>query len=242
MAANKNEKILVTIAARGGSKGLNNKNVRLLAGLPLIAHTIRQAKRWGKADRIVCSTDSEQIAAIAREHGAEVPFMRPTELATDSSGKVEAIRHALKQVEAADGVEYSIIVDLDATAPIRKIEDIDSAVELFKAKRPKTVFSVTSSGKNPYFNMVEAGAGGYVTLSKRPEKPILSRQTAPKVYDMNASIYVYDRNYLLDENTKTALSDRSLIMVMDENSAFDIDTELDFQFVEYLTAKGLVKL
>src|SRR5690348_11926756 len=91
--------ILLTIAARGGSKGVKDKNIRPLCGLPLIAHTINQAKRWGKAKRIICSTDSEAIADVARQYGAEVPFIRPADLATDTAGKVGVLRHALKAMQ-----------------------------------------------------------------------------------------------------------------------------------------------
>ena len=237
-----NEKILVTIAARGGSKGVKDKNIRELCGLPLIAHTIRQARRWNRASRIVCSTDSERIADVARSHGAEVPFMRPPELASDTAGKVGVIRHAVLKVEEITKERFDIIVDLDATAPIRNNSDLEGALALFKKERPKTLFSVTSCRKNPYFNMVELGKEGFVHLAKELPSSINRRQDAPKVYDMNASIYIYNREYILDENSKSAISDRSIIWEMDELSAIDIDLELDFHFVEFLVSKGIVKL
>jgi len=235
------EKMLIIIAARGGSKGVKNKNIRLLCGLPLIAYTIKQAKRWGKADRIVCSTDSEKIANIVRQYGAEIPFMRPNDLATDTAGKIDVLKHAVETIEKQNKEKYSIIVDLDVTAPLRQISDIDGAVKLFLDKRPKTVFSVSPSRRNPYFNMIELNKNGYPVLVK-DGIPILRRQDAPLVYDVNASIYVYDRNYLLDKGTKRPISDRSLVWIMDEFSAFDIDSEADFQFVEFLVSKGLVRL
>lgn len=234
-------RILVTICARGGSKGVKNKNIRDLCGLPLIAYTILQAKRWGKAARIVCSTDSEDIASIARKYGADVPFMRPPELATDTVGKLNVIKHALIEMERITGEKYNIVVDLDATAPIREISDIDGALDLFRKMQPKTVFSVTPCRKNPYFNVVEEGNDRYVHVVKSIGT-ILSRQDAPKVYDMNASIYVYDREYLMDSATRSAISDRSLVWEMGEMSSVDVDTEMDFQFIEFLVSKGLVKL
>ena len=236
------EKILLTIAARGGSKGVKNKNVRNLCGLPLIAHTILQAKRWGKADRIICSTDSKKIASVAKRYGAEVPFIRPTGLATDTAGKLDVLRHALKAVERSSGQKYPVIIDLDATAPIRKMSDIEGAYRLFMNKRPKSVFSVTPCRKNPYFNMVEIKSGGYAALVKKTSSPVKRRQDAPKVYDMNASIYIYDRRYLLNENTKSPVSDKSLVYLMDELSAFDIDNESDIKFIEFLVSRGAVKL
>lgn len=235
------DKILLVIAARGESKGVPNKNIRAINGVPLIAYTIMQAKKWGKASHIICSTDSRKIAEVALQYGAEVPFMRPGELAGDKAGKLEVIRHALLKMEEKTGEKYPIIIDLDATSPIRKIEDIEGAYRLFADKRPKTVFSVVPARKNPYFNMVEPNAQGYVELVKRPDTSVLRRQDAARVYDMNASIYVYDREYLVDQDIRSALSDRSLAWEMEDDSAIDIDTERDFQFVEYLLSKGLVK-
>ena len=161
------EKVLVTIAARGGSKGLKDKNILDLCGRPLIAHTILQAKQWGRADRIVVSTDSKRIGSIARRYGALVPFMRPAGLATDKAGKLEVLRHALKAMERSDGRKYDVVVDLDVTAPIRKISDIEGAYRLFVRKRPKSVFSVAPSRRNPYFNMVEIDSKGYAVLVKK---------------------------------------------------------------------------
>lgn len=236
------DKILLIIAARGGSKGVPDKNIRVVGGLPLLVHSILQAKKWGKASHIICSTDSEKIAKVALQHGAEVPFMRPAELSGDKVGKLDVIRHALIKMEEKTGDKYPIIIDLDATAPIRKVTDIDGALSLFIEKKPKTVFSVVVARKSPYFNMVETNAKGYVELVKKPSASVLRRQDAANVFDMNASIYVYDRNYLIDENNMSAISDRSLAWVMEDSSSIDIDSELDFQFIEYLMSKGLVTL
>lgn len=236
------DNILLIIAARGGSKGVPDKNIREIGGLPLIVYSIKQAKEWGRAAHIICSTDSEHIAKIAAQYGAEIPFMRPLELAGDTVGKIDVIRHALKQMESMTGEEYKIVVDLDVTSPVRKIADIEGAFQLFIKKKPKSLFSVVPARKNPYFNMVEENVEGYAELVKKSSKMILRRQDASKVYDMNASIYFYDRDYLLDEKTQSAISDRSLVWIMADNSAVDIDTENDFQFVEYLMKKGLIKL
>jgi CMP-N,N'-diacetyllegionaminic acid synthase len=234
--------ILLTIAARGGSKGVKNKNIRELYGKPLIAHTITQAKRWGKASRIVCSTDSEAIAQVARDHGAETPFMRPAELAGDTVGKMGVLRHAWHACERIYGEHYDVLIDLDPTAPMRRIDDIDGAIKMFVDGHADTVVTVVPSRRNPYFNMLEESLDGTVHLSKTLEEPVFSRQTAPKAYDMNASIYVYNREFLLNESMRTCLEGRTLAWVMDELSAFDIDTERDFILVEYLVSKGLVTL
>ncbi len=236
------QKILLTIAARGGSKGVKNKNIRPLCGLPLIAHTIKQAKRWGRADHIICTTDSPVIAKVAKEYGAEVPFMRPAELATDKAGKLGVLQHALKTMEEQTKQQFSVLIDLDVTAPIREIEDIEQAYQTLIINKAKCVFSVTASRKNPYFNMVELNKKGYAVLSKKSKLPIVRRQDAPKVYDMNASIYAYERRFILNEKSKTVFSSRSMISVMGEWSAFDIDTEADFEFIEFLVSKRAIQI
>ena len=112
-------KILGTICARGGSKGVKNKNIRKLLDKPLIAHTIEYLNSWGKADRIVCSTDSEKIAEIAKEYGADIPYMRPSNLATDEAPKLAVLQHLLRYCEKQDNTTYNVIVDLDPTSPLR---------------------------------------------------------------------------------------------------------------------------
>ena len=135
------EKILLTICARGGSKGVKNKNIRELCGKPLIAHTILQAKKWGRASHIICSTDSPEIAKIAKEYGAEVPFMRPDSLATDTAAKMDVIKHAVETIEEQNHEEYGTIIDLDATSPIRTVEDIEEAYKYFVKMRPKSLLA-----------------------------------------------------------------------------------------------------
>lgn len=233
-------KILATIAARGGSKGVKNKNVRDLLGKPLIAHTIEQALKWGKASRVVVSTDSPEIAEAARKWGAQTPFSRPAELATDTAPKVPVIRHAWREAEKFYGERYDHVVDLDATAPLRRIADIEAALKTAVEKRSLTLFSVTPAHKNPYFNMVELDGEGWAGLCKKLPAGVTRRQDAPKVYDLNASIYVYSREFLEGES-QTVLTGRSAVHVMDELSGTDIDREVDFKFVEFILKEGLWK-
>ncbi len=232
----------MTIAARGGSKGVKNKNIRLLAGKPLIAHTIRQALAWGKAAQVVVSTDSPAIAKCALKYGAQVPFLRPAELATDKSGKVPVIVHALKTCEEIYKTKFDLVVDLDATAPIRTLKDLDACLAMFQQKKPTTIFSVVAAHKNPYFNMVEYSSKGEVCLCKKLAKGIVRRQDAPKVFDANASIYFYSRDYLVNSKDPRPLNKDCLIYCMGEESGVDIDREIDFQFVEFLMKKGKVRL
>ena len=233
--------ILVTICARGGSKGVKNKNIRPLLGKPLIAHTIAQAKRWPRASKIVVSTDSNEIASAARDFGAEIPFMRPAELASDTADKLPVIRHALIESEKIFRETFDAVVDLDVTSPIRKPDDLEKCFQIFERDNADVVFSVVPAHKNPYFNMVELGAGGSPHLVKRPDAPVGRRQDAPVVYDMNASIYFFRKNFLLQDRPNL-FSEKSRVHVMDELSSFDIDREIDFQFVEFLVEKGHVQL
>lgn len=233
--------ILVTICARGGSKGVKNKNIRSLLGKPLIAYSIEQALRWGRDADIVISTDSKEIAQVAKEFGAQILFMRPSELADDDTPKIPVIRHALKESERILNKAYLIVVDLDPTAPIRKVSDIENAYQKFMQEKPLTLFSVVKAHKNPYFNMVEVDKG-YAKLCKSLPDAVCRRQDAPIVYDMNASIYIYQRGYLLDEENNSPISEESILYVMDDVSGFDIDREVDFKFVEFLIKEGMFTL
>lgn len=232
--------LLITICARGGSKGVKGKNIKKLVGKPLIYYTIKQAKEWGKGKRIVVSTDSQDIANVAKKFGAEVPFLRPTELASDTAGKVAAIKHALISCEKIYQEKYDFVMDLDVTSPVRKVSDLESAFNLFRKRKPKTLFSVVTAHRNPYFNMVEETKEGRVRLCKNGN--FKRRQDAPKVYDMNASIYIYDREYLLSGEDVSAISDNSIIYLMDDESRIDIDSELDFKFIEFLVKESIVNL
>jgi len=234
--------ILVTICARGGSKGVKGKNIRPLNGKPLIYYTIKQALQWDRDKHVIVSTDSNQIAEIARQYGAKVPFLRPEELALDTTPKINALRHALNTCEEIYKEKYDVIVDLDVTSPVRTVEDIERCYQIFKANQPKSVFSVVPSHRNPYFNMVEETSNDRVKLVKTAECSISRRQDAPCVYDMNASINILDRRYVADIKSISYISDHSYVYVMDQLSGVDIDSELDFKFVEFLVSEQIVRL
>jgi len=231
-------KVLVTICARGGSKGVKNKNIRPLLGKPLIAHTILQAKAWKRADRIVVSTDSPEIAAVAKDFGAEVPFMRPAELATDTADKLPVIRHACREAERIFQEKFDLIVDLDVTSPLRTVKDLENCYDLFIEKKPDTLFSVVRSHKNPYFNMVEVDKEGTAHLCKSLPQEVHRRQDAPVVYAMNASIYFFKRDFLLDDRAPSLFAGKAIAYEMNELSSTDIDREVDFKFVEFLVKEG----
>ncbi len=235
-------RILATVAARGGSKGVKNKNIRNLLGKPLIAYTIEQVVKWNKFDKFIVSTDSQEIADAARHYGAGVPFMRPIKLASDTAGKLDVLRHTLIEAEKYYGIKFDALLDLDATAPVRTVEDIENIVNIFKVKNPDCIFSVVKARRNPYFNIVEENEDGTVKVCKQFSKEICRRQDAPVVYEMNASMYVYDRRFLLDTSNKMPYSKKALIYEMEELSGFDIDSEIDFKFIEFLIKNDFVTL
>ena len=228
--------VICVIGARGGSKGLPNKNIRLLLGKPLIAWTIEQALSCPEIDHVIVSTDSPAIAEIAKTYGAETPFMRPAELANDKAGKWDVWQHALTAYEKYLDKPIDLFVDLDCTSPLRDIEDISKAIIQFRTSDVDAVFSVCEARKNPYFNMIEI-VEGYQSICKKLPIPILRRQDAPKVYEHVASIYVLSPNFL--RNGKGLLSGKTHGYDIGPSKSLDIDSEFDFELIEYLMKKRL---
>lgn len=225
-------KVLCTICARGGSKGVKNKNIKLINGKPLIAYTIEQAKASGLFEHIVISTDSDDIASTAQEYGAEVFFKRNAEMANDTAGKLDVISDAFKRSEDHYGEKYDYLIDLDATAPLRNIEDITNSFQQFLENDNDNLITAMPSRRSPYFNLVEVDGNGKVCLSKMLDNNISRRQDAPKSYDMNASIYIWKRDIIL--NIKSLFLEKTGLYVMPEERSIDIDTALDYKFVEFL--------
>jgi len=228
---------LAVICARGGSKGVKGKNLRNLAGRPLIAHTVEQAKACALFDAIAVSSDSAKIRDTAVEYGADHAIERPEELASDTAPKVPAIRHCAEIVEIKIEEQFDTIVDLDATAPLRNLEDIQGAIELLEQSGAGNVVSGMPARRSPYFNLVERDTDGRVQLSKRPAKPIARRQDAPECFDLNASVFAWTRAALFSDNDYV-IGDNTLIFVMPEERSIDIDTETDFKFVTFLMTQG----
>ncbi|WP_096027578.1 cytidylyltransferase domain-containing protein [Campylobacter lanienae] len=225
-------KILCTICARGGSKGVKNKNIRQIAGLPLIAHTINQAKECGLFEHIVISTDSDEIASVAIKYGGEVFFKRESSLANDSAGKIPAIRDALIRSQEHYGCEFTYIIDLDATSPLRLASDINRAFKQFIDDDNDILITAAPSRHSPYFNLIERQIDGTINLSKPLPNAILRRQDAPQTYDMNASIYIWKSQILL--TTDTLFIPKTGLYIMPQNRSIDIDDELDFMIVEQI--------
>ena len=232
-------KILCTICARGGSKGVKNKNIKEINGKPLIAYTIEQAKNSKLFDHIVISTDSDDIANIAREYGAEVFFKRSVEMASDTAGKLDVIRDAFVRSEEHYKKKYDYLIDLDATAPLRVVEDIIKSFEQFLSNDNDNLITAMPGRRSPYFNLVEVNQEGKVYLSKELDNSIVRRQDAPKSYDMNASIYIWKRDVILNENS--IFLKKTGLYVMPEERSIDIDTEIDYKFVEFLMKENNAK-
>jgi N-acylneuraminate cytidylyltransferase/CMP-N,N'-diacetyllegionaminic acid synthase len=224
-------KRICTICARGGSKGVLNKNIRPLSGRPLLAHSIEQAKASGLFDRIAVSSDSDEILSVASNAGADA-IKRPPALATDGAGKIPAIHHALVTVEGLQKTQYDVLVDLDATSPLRNVDDIAGAVALQQESGATSVITGAPSHRSPYFNLVERAADGSVRVAKPLPAEVERRQDAPATFDMNASIYVWDAAKFRAE-PKTFYGDTKLFEMPPERS-LDIDSPLDFEIVEFL--------
>lgn len=227
--------LLITICARGGSKGIPGKNIKPLCGRPLISYTIDTARRFASqypGTTIALSTDSEEIKRVAAECGLKSDYTRPETLAGDSVGKIDAIADILRYSEAHQGVRYDYVLDMDVTSPLRNVEDLNAAFALLEADtHAVNLFSVSPAGRNPYFNMVERKENGYYDKVKSLGD-VLSRQAAPKVYDLNASFYFYRRAFF-EQGYRGAITDRSLIYEV-PHVCFDLDHPIDFEIISYL--------
>jgi CMP-N,N'-diacetyllegionaminic acid synthase len=227
-------RILITICARGGSKGIPGKNIKLLNGLHLIAYTIQVANRFAElfnAD-IVLSTDDNEIKKVAALYSVSSDYIRPEYLATDAAGKIDVIKDVLIYQEKKNSLKYDYILDLDVTSPLRTLDDLLNAFNLIQRDEcAQNLFSVNPAARNPYFNMVEKKENGYYQLVMKLGN-VLTRQSAPKVYDLNASFYFF-RSAFFTSESKTVFTDTSLIYIM-PHICFDLDHVIDFDFLEYL--------
>lgn len=228
--------ILITICARGNSKGVPGKNIKYLNGKPLIDYSIRVAKQFQENFpnvTIELSTDSEDIIAVSEKCGLKTSYRRPEHLAGDAVGKIEAIKDILIWKEKKDHCRYDFILDLDVTSPLRNLHDLTESFEIIQQNdKAVNLFSVSPANRSPYFNMVEQKENGFYAQIKRPEGSVLTRQSAPKVFDMNASFYFYKRSFF-DLGFKGAITDKSIIYVM-PHICFDLDHPIDFEILSYL--------
>lgn len=225
--------ILATICCRGGSKGVPDKNIKLLNGSPLIVHTIQQSQGSNLIQDLIISTDDDRIAGIASAAGAKVPFKRPADLASDVSSKWPVFIHALEFYEKEYGLEVDYLVDLDVTVPLKTSLDIDGAIQM-ALDNPETEVVITGyePERNPYFNMMEVRPDGLAELVKKSSKPIVRRQDAPVVYSLSPAAFVIKKSALYNHPHWSKAPCR--IYPMPRERAIDIDSTLDFELIEFL--------
>lgn len=229
----KQKKIIITICARGGSKGILGKNIMLLNGLPLLTHSIKAAQKFKWADRIVVSTDDKEIKKVAEEYGIKVLKLRPAYLSNDVVSRVDVFIYATKEAEKYYQENYDIVMDLGVTSPLRNETDMEAVIKkLVDIPKTDCVFTVTPAARNPYFNMVEIDQNGYTYLSKQINAKITSRQQAPCVYDMNDSIYAIWKEKLF--KSKSVRIKRTRVHVMPTERSVDIDRPIDLILAESL--------
>ncbi len=229
-------KIICFIGARGGSKGVPRKNIRLLNKKPLIAYTIESALESQLFNHVVVSTEDPEIAKISKKYGAEVPFKRPKNLASDSTGFADVMLHGIKQLRQL-GYQFDILVNRDCTVPFIRISDMKKAIYLMKNKKPNAVYGVYRQHFNPYFNMMEKDFSGFLKLCKKLKNRPKSRQEAPIVYQLNG-LFVYDVAKFL--KYKNPILPKSIPLEIPLECGHMIDTEIEFRLAEMMIKQKLI--
>lgn len=222
--------VLAIIPARGGSKGVPRKNIRQLAGKPLIAWSIEAAKQSKYIDRLILSSEDEEIIAVAKAWGCEVPFVRPAELAGDDMPGIKPVLHALNTLPG----KYDYVVLMQPTSPLRTVRDIDGCIERCVRRAAKACVSVTEPDKSPYWAYVLDAEGRMQPLVDTG-KLIFQRQDLPRAYVLNGAVYVASCEWLL--KTKTFITAETLAYPMDRVNSVDIDSELDLKLAEILLSE-----
>jgi len=224
--------IAACIFARGGSQGLPGKNIRDFAGKPLIAWAIEHALALETVDEVIVSTDSTEIAEIARNYGASVPFIRPSELAKDDSPEWMAWRHLLNYILERDGILPEVMLSVPTTAPLRLVEDIQRCLDAFEIGVTDAIVTVTDAHRSPYFNMVKLDPMGYAEVVIVNNQDISRRQDSPSVFDMTTAAYVVDAKFVMEHGGIFEGRVKAVHLPIDR--AVDIDTLLDFEIAEFI--------
>jgi CMP-N,N'-diacetyllegionaminic acid synthase len=234
--------LLAVIPARGGSKGLPGKNLRPLAGLPLIAHSIRLAERCPEIDQCIVSTDSEEIASVARAYGAQVPFLRPAALAQDDTPIWAVLQHALDEMEQRGNQRFESLLLLQPTVPCRLPEDLSRAMQMLDADPAALgVVAVSEPAFNPRWVCVE-GSGGHMKPLVAANTNYTRRQDVPPVYRINGLLYLWRRDHLVHSSAPRYFETPHAMLVVPEIRAGDIDTAQDLAMIELLLREGLIQL
>ena len=233
--------VLAIIPARGGSKGLPGKNIRTFAGLPLIAHSILFARMCPELGRIVVSTDSEEIAAVAGEYNARPPFIRPSELARDDTPMMPVLQHALAKVEDIEGTIFRYVVLLDPTSPGREPADVTEALARLKdSPSADGVLSVSRPDFNPLWNCVTE-QDGWMTDAFPAARSFARRQDAPVVYRINGALYIWRADFIRRTTASWRDAGKHLMYEIPESRAMSIDTLDEFRRCEALVQAGLIR-
>lgn len=222
-------KIVTIIPARGGSKGIPRKNVKELDGKPLIAHVIETALKVRELDRVIVSTEDKEIAEIAKKYGAEVPFIRPEELARDETPTLPVLQHAVKYLEDKENYKPDMVVLLYATSPLLKAERVSEAIEMLKKGGFDSVLSVEED-KGHYWIKKD---GEYERLYPKDPK---NRQFEKPLLKENGAIYVYRRDILMKEGKIN--SGKRGLLIMQKEESIDIDEPIDFEIAEFFMRRG----
>ena len=218
---------LVIIPARGGSKGIKNKNIKLLKGKPLINYTIEEARKVFDDSKIYISTDSIEIKNIVEAAGIKVPFIRPEELATDTANSRDVVLHAINHYEKKNDLILDYIILLQPTSPFRNSKNIMDSLTLWN-KNIDMVVSVKETKSNPYYNLFEENSAGLLIKSKKSD--FTRRQDIPKVWELNGAIYLI--NALSIKSKKIHEFNKIVKYEMDEILSLDIDNKIDWLFAE----------
>lgn len=229
---------LIIITARGGSKGIPYKNIKLLNGKPLICYSIDVARQYTTDDNICVTTDDDKIISVVEQYGLKVPFKRPAELSTDTATSNDVLVHALKYYEE-QGRTIDLVILLQPTSPFRKMEFLKEAVDLYD-RTIDMVVSVNEVSANPYYNCFEENSNGLLSISKSIGHPITRRQDAPKVWEYNGSIYVINPDSLKEKGMQHFT--RIKKYPMSDNYSVDIDTPFDWKIAELLLQENMVEL
>jgi len=233
--------VLAVIPARGGSKGAPWKNIRTLAGLPLIDHSIRLSRLCGEIAKCVVSTDSEEIAAVARECGAEVPFLRPPELAGDDTPMWPVLQHALTEMESHDHCRYGSLLLLSPTSPARLPEDVSKAMRLLEEdNRAVGVVAASTPPFNPRWVCIDIAKDGYVHQSFPDGNVYARRQDVPAVYRINGALYLWRRDHVANSEAPRYFEMPHRMLEIPESRAIDIDSLHDFRLAELMLHDGMI--
>jgi len=230
-------KFIALICARGGSKGLPGKNIKELAGKPLIARAIEQAQALKRVERIIVSTDSEEILAVARDAGVEVPFLRPSELSQDNSPEWLVWRHALNYIKKTQSSYPDGLITIPVTAPLRNVSDLENCLDEYEKGGVDVVITVTDAHRNPYFNMVKPNKDETMGLVIPPKDVVFRRQDAPLVYDMTTFAFVAKPEFVI--NKDRIFDGRVRHVHVPVERSLDIDTPFDFKIAEILINQSI---